>query len=108
MGLLRGYGTSTRQSFILAVDWTVVVLMASNIMSVLMFPKELAFVRLRCDGRTYMNWRDHFVRRMMVRGLRRDQDLVDFALHAKALLRRTGIPKAADAARQLPATLRRV
>ena len=57
----------------------------------------------------YMNWRDHFVRRMMVRGLRRDQDLVDSALHAKALLRRVGLSKAKQrAAPQLPASLRDV
>ena len=133
------------QSFILTVDWTVVALMAQSIGSVVMHPKELAFVRLRCDGRSsrrverkglshtledrsspheegcacfqaraalhtsrtsygdtqllafegavlaatsfaptplglpdffqqpagsYVNWRDHFVRRMMVRGTR--------------------------------------
>ena len=34
-------------------------------------------MRLRCDVLSYVNWKDHFVRRMMVRGNRRNEDLED-------------------------------
>ena len=91
-GVLRGYGTSTRQSFIVAVDWTVIALMASSIASVVMHPKELAFVTLQCNGRSYSNWRAHFERRVLVRGTRRGEDLADFVHHLQAALRKTGAP----------------
>ena len=56
------------------------LLMATSLSSVFLHPRELAFVRLRCDVLSYINWRDHFVRRMMVRGNRRHEDLEDTML----------------------------
>ena len=34
-------------------------------------------MRLRCDVLSYLNWRDHYVRRMAVRAHRRDHELAD-------------------------------
>lgn len=34
-------------------------------------------MRLRCDVLSYLNWRDHYIRRMAVRAHRRDHELAD-------------------------------
>jgi len=82
-GVFAGFGTGTRQSLVASIDWTVVAMIASSCWSVFLHPRELAFVRLRCDVLSYINWRDHFVRRMMVRGRRRHEDLEDAILVTK-------------------------
>ena len=93
-GYLKGFGTSSRQSFIRSIDWTVLAMLGASIVSVLLHPRELAVVRLRCDVLSYINWRDHYIRRMTVRAHRRDNEIVDavtmFAAnwrHAKHSLR---------------------
>lgn len=45
-GYLRGLGTSSRQSFVRSIDWTVLAMLGSSIMSVLLYPRELAVVRI--------------------------------------------------------------
>jgi len=86
-GVFEGMGRTTRQTIIAGIDWTVVLLMATSLSSVFLHPRELAFVRLRCDVLSYINWRDHFVRRMMVRGNRRHEDLEDAMLFLRAKMR---------------------
>ena len=76
-GVLKGFGTSSRQSFIRSIDWTVLAMLGASIVSVLLHPRELAVVRLRCDVLSYINWRDHYIRRMTVRAHRRDHEIVD-------------------------------
>ena len=76
-GFFRGLGSSSKQSFVRSIDWTVLAMLGSSIVSVLLYPRELAVVRLRCDVLAYMNWRDHYVRRMAVRAHRRDNELAD-------------------------------
>ena len=44
-GYLRGLGTSSRQSFVRSIDWTVLAMLGSSIISVLLYPRELAVVR---------------------------------------------------------------
>ena len=44
-GYLSGLGTSSRQSFVRSIDWTVLAMLGSSIISVLLYPRELAVVR---------------------------------------------------------------
>ena len=83
-GLTAGFGTSSRQSIISSIDYTVIALMASSLLSVLLHPTELAIVRIRADVQGYLNWRDHYIKRMALQATRRDQDVADAALRVKS------------------------
>lgn len=58
--------------------------MATSLVSVLLHPTELALVKLPSDVQGYMNWRDHYVRKMGLQAARRDQDVADAFLRLKA------------------------
>ena len=58
--------------------------MASSLLSVLLHPTELAIVRIRADVQGYLNWRDHYIKRMALQATRRDQDVADAALRVKS------------------------
>ena len=72
-GLTAGFGTSSRQSIISSIDYTVIALMASSLLSVLLHPTELAIVRIRADVQGYLNWRDHYIKRMALQATRREE-----------------------------------
>ena len=83
-GLTAGFGTSSRQSIISSIDYTVIALMASSLLSVLLHPTELAIVRIRADVQGYLNWRDHYIKKMALQAARRDQDIADAFLYYKS------------------------
>ena len=66
------------------IDWTCTLLMATSLVSVLLHPTELALVKLPSDVQGYMNWRDHYVRKMVLQGARRDQDVADAILRVRS------------------------
>ena len=77
-------GQASRRSTIGGIDWTCTLLMATSLVSVLLHPTELALVKLPSDVQGYMNWRDHYVRKMGLQAARRDQDVADAFLRLKA------------------------
>jgi hypothetical protein len=81
-----GLGASSKQSIISSVDWTLTLMLISSILSVVHYPGEMAVVRLRCDTRRYLNWRDLYLGSMAVRAHRRDLDAADAALWMRARL----------------------
>ena len=81
---LLGLGASTKQSIVASIDWTVIVLLTSSILSVLNYPAEMAVVRLRCDTRGYFNWRDQYLGAMAVRAHHRGTDANDIYLGLRA------------------------
>jgi len=83
-GRTLGYGTTARQSMLASVDWTVITLMANSLISVLLHPTELAVVRIRADVQGYLNWRDHYIKKMALQAARRDQDIADAFLYYKS------------------------
>jgi len=83
-GLLEGVGVSSKQSFIRAIDWTVIAMLASSIITVVLHPQDLAVVRLRCNTLSYSNWHDHYDRQWKVRAHRRDLLLEDKLVRFRA------------------------
>ena len=63
---LMGFGGTPKQSILASIDWTILVMLTSSIVSVIFWPGQMAVVRLRSDVHGYMNWRDHYIRRMTV------------------------------------------
>ena len=83
---LQGFASSSKQSIVLQVDWTIVAMLFSSILSGINYPGEMAVVRLRCDTRRYFNWRDQYLGAMEVRAARRDLDAADATLWLRAKL----------------------
>lgn len=82
----EAFASTPKQSVISSVDWTIVAMLSSSILSVVNYPGEMAVVRLRCDTRRYFNWRDQYLAAMEVRASRRDLDYADHALWFRAKL----------------------
>lgn len=72
-----------RQDFIKTIDWTVLVLSATAILTVFTHPYELAFVRLRCNAQTYITHRQCARSQKRLRVLRRDEEVADDLVRAK-------------------------
>jgi len=72
-----GAGSSSKQSVLTSIDWTIFIMISSVITSVIFNPSEMAVVRLRCDTKTYFTWRDQYIGAMAVRAHRRDLDAAD-------------------------------
>lgn len=72
-----GAGTSSKQSVLTSIDWTIFIMISSVITSVIFNPSEMAVVRLRCDTKGYFTWRDQYIGAMAVRAHRRDLDAAD-------------------------------
>jgi len=81
-----GAGSASKQSSLASVDWTIMMMLISSILSVINYPSEMAVVRLRCDTKGYFNWRDQYLASMEVRAARRDLDYADHALWLRAKL----------------------
>ena len=83
-GTFAGLGSSPKQAIVCSIDWTVIAMLLSSIISVVQYPGEMAVVRLRCDIRRYFNWRDGYLGGMAVRAHRRDLDAADAVLWARS------------------------
>jgi len=83
---LQFAGSSTKQSIIGSIDWTLTLMLSSSILSVLNYPGEMAVVRLRCDTRGYSNWRDQYLGDMAIRAHRRELDVADRVAWLRAKL----------------------
>ena len=83
-----GLGSASKQSTISSVDWTIVFMLFSSVLSVINYPGEMAVVRLRCDTRGYFNWRDQYIGAMAVRSHRRDLGVADNYLKLRSAMHR--------------------